>query len=154
MPTCHLISNLEFAFNRHKNLHHLDDPRGKFVTTLKFVDLILENHFDEIDLLRSTLDNALGLAIYGLMVDADLSPITPGDMLQVFLGHLFPFIEKNPSVVIGEARSHTPAHQKFLEALQGSLVDDANLIVLILLQSTDLIIFNDLATLVLIHSLP
>ena len=153
VPPRHLVADLEFTLDRDKDLHHLDHSRRQFVSALELVHLVLEDQLDQIDLLRGALHDPLELRVHGFIIDPDLSPIGHGDLLEILFGDLLALVEKHLAVVIAHPCGRAPAHEEFFQPLEGSLLDDADLLLLILLEARDLLVLDDPTPLVLGQSL-
>ena len=51
VPARHLVPHLKLTFNGNVNLHHLDHAGREVVPALQFLDFILKNFFNEVNLL-------------------------------------------------------------------------------------------------------
>ncbi len=152
VPAGHLVAHLELALHRDEDLDHLDDAGRQLVAALELVDLILENDLDQIDLLPGAVHDPLEFRLGRFVLDPNLAPVGHRNSLEILLGQIHPLVQKDFAVVIGHTRRQSAPDQEFLQPLQGAFLDDADLVVLVLLETADLFVLDDLAALILAHA--
>jgi len=75
MAACHLVTWLDFALNRDKNLDHFHDSRRHLVTTLDFFDLVHEATLKSILGFVVLLAQCFDLALELFILDGKLPPL-------------------------------------------------------------------------------
>src|SRR5690606_8738030 len=142
----HLVARLQLALHRDEDLDHLHHTRGQFVTTLQFLDLVVEALLEllhgVVELLDHRFDGRLALVV----LDGEGTPLARRVVGEHLLGDLDPRLH-----TLRTGLGHL-AEQQVLLAAEEAALQDRLLVVTVLGKAFDLGLFDGQSALVLVHT--
>ena len=153
----HLVAHGKLALHGHIDLDHFDDPRRHLVALLELGHALFKDDMDEVHLLlvvghyaAHRLGDGPGLVLRQLHLGPGRgrNPVDGLGRDEVVL-----FQRRAVLAAVGDRGGQSLALQIFPQTLLGVLGDDVELVLLVLHQAGDLIVFDLLGALVLVDAL-
>jgi len=131
----HLVTNLQFTLNGNIDLDHLDNTGRQIVTTFEFLNLVIKNTVDKVDLAIQGIQNLVNLVIgFSAITDGYTAPHVYRQGLERFFSYFFAFSQDKCSVIFFHLDSQSLVQQKLFQLTYGRITDNANLVQFIFAQ--------------------
>src|ERR1039457_2551582 len=154
MPSRHLVPDLKFSFDGYVYLHHLYDSRGKVITPLDLLDLVVKNIFNYFNLLLEGTENLADLFLDPFTIDQrNLIPAVHRYRSQCLIGNTLPLYDSYPAVLPLHLNGSGFPDQKFFQFTNGGAFDNPDFVLFVLAKLRLFGLFNNLGTGILVRPL-
>src|SRR5437867_359004 len=152
----HLVAHGELALHGHEDLDQLDDPGGQLVAPLEAALLLREQRLQHLDLALRLVDDLVeGLLHVPLVValHAQLQDVGVPELLEGLPGELLALLDQLLPAEVHEVGGGGGAVQQVLDPLVALVLEDADLVLEVLLHHEQLGVLDLPGPLVLLHAL-
>ncbi len=152
----HLVADRQLALHRHVDLDELDHARRQFVAAANLLLLLLEELLDDFDLALGALFERAQIRFEAGVFGQHLGAHEHRErhVLHHFGRQLRPLLQEPlAAVLVEQVRPQLGAGQHLHDALLGLVVENANLVLQVLLHQIELFLLDRLGAVVLLDAL-
>src|SRR6266545_6624988 len=153
----HLVAHGELALHGHEDLDQLDDPGGQLVAPLEAALLLREQRLQHLDLALRLVDDLVERLLHVPLVvalHAQLQDVGVPELLEGLPGELLALLDQLLPAEVHEVGGGGGAVEQVLDPLVALVLEDADLVLEVLLHHEELGVLDLTGPLVLLHTLP